>query len=246
MKSLNKPTDQYQNLGYWFLLIVVMVVAGFYETYFITFPEPSNLMIHLHFVAMCLWIVLLIVQPFLIKYKKRRLHRTLGKVSYVVVPLVLFTTFMIALNRYNIIIGERTTANLAAATKMPDWKIRLNTLADLGLAIVYFTWLAIFYTLAMVNRKRSSAHARYILAAALTVTGPTVDRFLYVNMNMPKPLGISAEFISFLLIDLILLTLLIVDYKNKKPLKPLALSLGIYAIVQVLYYLFFHSRIGLS
>lgn len=90
----------YYNLGYWFLVFIVLAFAGFYTTYFTRIFEPTPAIIHIHFVLMALWLAMLIAQPFLIKYKKLQLHRLLGKVSYILVPLVLITGFILTRNEY--------------------------------------------------------------------------------------------------------------------------------------------------
>jgi uncharacterized membrane protein len=99
---MHKSYNVYYNLGYWFLLLIVLVFAGFYPSYFSTFFEPKSSILHIHFTLMTLWVAMLITQPFLIKYKKLAIHRMLGKISYVLVPLVLASAFfMIRYSYYN-------------------------------------------------------------------------------------------------------------------------------------------------
>ncbi len=90
---MQKSYNFYYNLGYWFLLLIVLVFAGFYTSYFAVFFKPTASIIHIHFTLMVLWIAMLITQPFLIKFRKRALHKKLGKISYVLVPLVLLSDF---------------------------------------------------------------------------------------------------------------------------------------------------------
>lgn len=71
MKTTPKSYALYPNLGYWFLLIILLVFGGFYHTYFSVFFKPKAIIIHVHFGLMAAWVVMLIVQPFLIKYKKK-------------------------------------------------------------------------------------------------------------------------------------------------------------------------------
>ena len=75
---MQKVYNVYYNLGYWFLLLIVLVIAGFYTSYFTVFFQPHATIIHIHFTLMTLWIAMLITQPFLIKYKKLAIHRMLG------------------------------------------------------------------------------------------------------------------------------------------------------------------------
>src|SRR5215218_4254434 len=97
---MQKTYNLYYNLGYWFLSLILLVVVGFYTTYLTVFFEPKDLILHVHFVLMALWIAMLITQPFLIKYKKRAAHRLLGKISYVLVPLVLISAFLMIRHGY--------------------------------------------------------------------------------------------------------------------------------------------------
>src|SRR5688500_3805622 len=101
---MQRSYNIYHNLGYWFLLLIVLVFAGFYTSYFTTLFDNHPPIIHIHFTLMMLWIAMLIAQPFLIKFKKFSIHRTLGKISYVLVPLVLASAFlMIRLSYYRFI-----------------------------------------------------------------------------------------------------------------------------------------------
>jgi hypothetical protein len=95
-----KSYDVYRNLGYWFLLLIALVFAGFYTTYFSVFLQPKASIIHVHFTLMALWIAMLITQPFLIKYSKLAIHRMLGKTSYVLVPLALVSSFLMVRYSY--------------------------------------------------------------------------------------------------------------------------------------------------
>src|SRR5665213_750883 len=89
----------YNNLGYWFLLFIPLVFIGFYPTYFAIILKPMPSIFHVHFILMSIWVLMVIVQPFLIKFKKIAWHRRVGKLSYVVVPLAIFSGYLMM--RYN-------------------------------------------------------------------------------------------------------------------------------------------------
>ncbi len=76
-----------------------------------------------------------------------------------------------------------------------------------------------------------------MLATALTLTGPTVDRILGIHFRIETIGGISSFFISFLIIDIVLASLLYLDYKNKRETKTLWTCLVVYAVGQLLYYI---------
>ena len=226
----------YNNLGYWFLSFIVLVAAGFYYSYFSVFFAPRPVIIHIHFTLMALWIVMLITQPFLIKYKKRKLHRLIGRISYVLVPLLLIFTFLTIRGEYYRHLDEFHQQVQQGLKAYTDTEI-LKLAADAPIGFFYFIWFALFYILAIKNRRRSSVHARYMLATALTLLGPTVDRILGINFGIEKIAGIISSYIvSFLLADMVLAILLYQDYRNNKPIKTLSTCLVIYITGQVLYF----------
>lgn len=234
---MQKSYNIYQNLGYWFLLLIVLVIGGFYSSYFTKLFDDHPPIIHIHFILMMLWIAMLIAQPFMIKFKKLSIHRTLGKVSYVLVPLVLVSAFlMIRLSYYRVIAVAKASA-LQTLNELTNLQI-LQQAADIqAIAFFYFLWFLIFYILAVVNRRRSSVHARYMVATALTLLGPTVDRIMFFVFNLEfLPGGISSMWVSFILIDMVLGFLLIKDYKNNRPTKTLWVCLLIYIPGQILHF----------
>jgi len=233
---MHKKGFQYHNLGYWFLLFIVLAAAGFYTTYFTRLAEPMPALIHLHFVLMALWLMMLIAQPFLIKYKKLSWHRLLGKASYLLVPLLLVTAFLLIRNEYyrNLSGLHQEVVN---GTKHYTEREMLKIAAATPIGLIYFIWFLVFYWLAIKNRRRSPKHARYMLATALTLTGPTVDRIAGIHFHINSIAGISSYIISFLLIDLVLASLLYFDYRNKKETATLWICLLIYTIGQILYFL---------
>ena len=74
----------YKNTGYIFIILLVIIFFGFFKTYFGLFPhfnERTTPIVHFHVFVLTLWVVLLIVQPLLIRYKKFRAHRLLGRLT---------------------------------------------------------------------------------------------------------------------------------------------------------------------
>ncbi|MEO5997731.1 MAG: hypothetical protein ABIN89_13410, partial [Chitinophagaceae bacterium] len=77
---MQKSFNLYHNLGFWFLSLIVLLFTGFYTSYFSVFFQPKAGLIHVHFTLEVLWMAMLITQPFLIKYKQRAIHKTVGKI----------------------------------------------------------------------------------------------------------------------------------------------------------------------
>ena len=180
----------YKYLGYFFLLLIPLTIAGFYKTYIVQFPnfkENITYFIHIHAFIATVWIGILILQPFLIVNKKFALHRKVGKISYVVFPLLILS-FLPQMIR---------TANSANPKNL------FFSLADC-------TLLIIFYSLAVYYKKISSKHMRYMIATTLVFLGPTVGRIGPILLGWSE---MVTQNVQYLIIYLILISLLLYDKK---------------------------------
>lgn len=193
-----------------------MVFFGFYKTYFIQFPTFNNVKhngIHVHAAIAIVWVSLIIVQPFLIVNKKITWHRKLGKLSYIIFPLLMLSFIPMVIN-----------------------KLYSDTPKDAFFAIGDGTLLVLFYSLAIYYRKKSTVHMRYMIAAALVLFGPTVGRIL------PNLLGfgdIATQNIQFAIIQSILIALVLFDLKNKRKYFPYLIAIAGWCIHQFVFYCLF-------
>jgi hypothetical protein len=232
---MQKTYDLYRKgIAYWYLLLIPLIGWGFYQSYFVSLFVPRPSVIHIHFVLMMIWAVMLITQPLLVRYKKLVIHRTIGKISYVVMPLLLMTGFLLIrfvyyreLNNLNLQVSGHTLSSPAALQKAAD---------SVRIILFYLFWLGFFYFNAALSRRTTSVHARYMVAASLTMIGPTLER-IFFSFGIESFFGtIPIEGLSYLLQDLILAGLLIYDYKNKKTTRTLWICLLVYMVGQFLYF----------
>ena len=158
----------YRTSSYLFIAVLLMVFAGFYKTYFGLFPDFEGITtaLHSHAVIVLVWMGILIVQPFLIRGKKLELHRLIGKLSYVVMPLVVLSTGWIMRLAF---IRNTPTAPGAIDTQ-------LIGIADL-------TFFVSFYLLAVYYRHKISYHARYMAMTVLPFMNPSLGR-----LGIPGPI----------------------------------------------------------
>lgn len=76
-----------------------------------------------------------------------------------------------------------------------------------------------------------------MVASALTLLGPTVDRIFLFGFGLQFfPGAIPIETAAFFIADFILALLLYKDYKNGRPTKTLIICLAIFIIGQALYF----------
>jgi len=92
----------YKNIGYYFLILVIFVAMGFYYPYFSLFPTFPSVtgIVHVHTIILLLWVFIMIAQPLLIRYKKYKTHKIIGKATYVIVPLLILTCVAVMHQQY--------------------------------------------------------------------------------------------------------------------------------------------------
>ena len=203
----------YKYLGYFLILLIPLTFAGFYKTYFEPFPnfgENIDVYIHIHAVIASLWIAILIVQPFLIVNKKIALHRSVGKLSYVVFPLLIISFIPRIIKTIN----------------SGDIQFLFFPLAD-GFLLVTFYVLAIYY------KKKTAKHMRYMIAAALVLMGPTFGR---IGPNLLGWSELSTQNVEYGIIYSVLISLILYDLKNKRKFQPYLVAMVGFVIHQSVYY----------
>tara|TARA_R110002167_G_scaffold270508_10_gene477043 strand:- start:887 stop:1522 length:636 start_codon:yes stop_codon:yes gene_type:complete len=207
---------QYRNIGFLFLLFIPLTFFGFYKTYFILTPEfqgTVDIYDHVHGATASVWLALLIAQPLLIRFGNFRLHRLLGRISYVVFPFLILSFIPQAIKSYE-------------SGGFPY--------------IVHFTFdvilLLIFYTLAIRNIKDVTIHMRYMIAITLIFIGPTLGRILYhwFDLGQITGNGITYGGVNFLLVGLIFW-----DKANNRNYQPFVVALVCFAVYMIALFIAF-------
>jgi hypothetical protein len=204
---------QYNLLGYIILALIPLTFAGFYASYIGQIPhfsEKIRLAHHFHAAISSLWIVMLITQPLLIRYNKLQAHRLIGKLSYFLFALLIFS-FLPLIHADSIL---------------------LFPIADMSMLILFFT-------LAVINRKDTQKHMRYMIAFALVFMDPTLGRTIF---RMAGSLGyntIAVHHITLGIISSIILALIFFDKANKRNYTPYIVSLSCFLVYQIAFYVIY-------
>jgi hypothetical protein len=85
----------FDKAGYFILILIPIIILAFWPTYFsIIFSDiiTPSFYSHFHGIMTLIWVSLLIVQPILIRRKRLKTHRLLGKISYFVGPVIIHQT----------------------------------------------------------------------------------------------------------------------------------------------------------
>jgi hypothetical protein len=163
---------KFKNLEYFAIGLLILVVAGFWPTYFSKFFDGSanfNTYFHLHAITAALWIVMLFIQPLLIRLRQLKWHRLVGKASYILVPFLFISIVLLTHSRNNSL-NERAAYLLWISFK----------------DIIIFSF---GFGVAIIGRKDVQLHARGMIVTGLTLISPTVVRIMVNLLEIDRPLG---------------------------------------------------------
>lgn len=202
---------EYRNIGFIFLLFIPLTFLGFYKTYFVLLLEFEGTVdsyTHIHAFIASLWITLLIVQPLLIRSKKFRMHRTIGKISYVVFIALILSFIPQMIKEYG------------------KGLFPLNASFDIAL-------LMLFYFLAIKHKKAVAIHMRYMIAIALIFIGPTLGRIIFFLLEFEH---LGSLQIPYLIVIATILGLIFWDRKNGRNYKPYVVAIAVFSIYLISLY----------
>lgn len=182
----------FNNVWYYAVGLLVISILGFWPSYFSKFLNGTadfGFYFHFHLAMALLWIGLLIVQPVLIKKRKLEIHRQLGKLSFIALPLLIVSVIL-----------------LKHSITTPDHIKGLG--ASLWFVIKHTIILVTMFTIAMRYRHHMQIHARAMIATGIEFLEPGLGRFM-INIVLPEPdflfgLGISAALMYLLMIYMII------------------------------------------
>ncbi|MEZ4902493.1 MAG: hypothetical protein R2822_12450 [Spirosomataceae bacterium] len=206
----------FQKSYLYFLGFFLLMTFGFWLTYFTKLLEQENYRMHTHGISLILWCVMLVTQAYLIRIKNKALHKQIGKSSYLIVPLVVFTTLDL--------LKFRIDKSQALGT------LDFFFIALVINALIAFLWL---YGLAIYYKKEATIHARFMVCTIFPMFTPITDRIISIHFPNILPYFPTIEgtpivpLAGFLLADLMLISLCIWDWQSHKRWNVFALALFI-------------------
>ena len=199
----------------------IIVHIGFYLTYIKHFPEFTGFrwLHHIHGSLMGSWVLLLVVQPLLIHKHKYVAHRFIGRLTYLIAPLMVVTMVLVA--RLNYLKGIVDSSSQEVFSRQSiTW-----------MQIFLFTF---FYSLAIYYRKDTQKHLRFMIATAIVMIGPAMSRIIFtywgdarLPYNVIIPLCIKTAIAA---------SLWMVDVTKKLNWKPYAIVLSAFILADIAYY----------
>ncbi len=152
-----------RNVHAYFALLVPATLLGFWKTYFAilnNLPDAITPAIHVHAVLMLLWLAMLIAQAWFIRTNRFRPHQWVGRMSYVLAPVIIWAGLIVLHEVLNRTPGGVTTE--AAQINVLAFGQMLAFGATWGLAIAY--------------RRQTPLHVRFIISTAFAIATGIVFR----------------------------------------------------------------------
>jgi hypothetical protein len=210
----------YRNIGYFLLALLPIFVAGFWVPYFSEIPqfEPSiTVPVHLHALLLFAWIVLLVVQPVAIRIGAFSLHRVLGRVSYVLMPLIVVSAVAMIYKEYQEHLAGGMRSGAAQAAEF--------------LSASQLVLLGIFYCSAILRIKRRdvAAHMRYMICIALVLLPAGLARTFGYWFDVRQSLS---QTYCLMVIDLCLICLIRFDRNRHLAARPYIHALAAYVVIE--------------
>lgn len=193
--TINRSKPFYGRAWLYFLLAMAVIIAGFFPSFFskLTVTDPLH---HVHGLTATAWLTLLVVQPFLYSRGMMRLHRSLGKLSFVLVPLLVIGGILMV----QIMVRRRA--------EYPPLEVYRLSFID-AVSLVFFV---AFFFQAIYYRKRIELHARYMAATVILLVPPGLTRLLFRFPGIDNfTIGLN---LTFFLIEATLLLLLLDDRRR--------------------------------
>lgn len=170
-KTIEHPGKYPVFIFYTVFGLVIFSLWGFNKSYFQFFPQFINVdwAIHFHVITIFCWFVMLVTQAILAKNGKLKLHSSIGKISYFLVPVIL--------------VGIILATNFG--------QLRQKNPELLGATFFDGTMFLLFYILAIANKKNRTSHAQYMMLSAIPFMNPALGRAVHFGFSL------ALEFLIF-------------------------------------------------
>ncbi len=209
-----KRSLQFENSGYYFIVLLALAIAGFWPSYFSKFFEGTggfNLYFHVHAFLAILWIFMLIAQPILIRRREFAFHKRIGKLSYILVPLIFISIILLA---HSTLKGPIENVGFELWVPFKDLLI-----------------FAIGYGIAIKYRNTMAIHARGMIIAGIVLIEPAFARLVLYVFFPDAGFDPSGYLIAISLVYILLTGLIIVERNQKVGRWVFPLALGLYLFV---------------
>jgi len=210
----------YRNLGYVLLVLLPIFIAGFWIPYLSEIPRfdaSITAAVHIHAVLLFSFLLLLIVQPLLIRHGAFSTHRILGKMSNILIPFVLIFSVAMLFKDYREHLSDGATVAFARKAEFLSSAQLLLFGTLYGLAI------------ASIRRREVPTHMRYMICIVLVLLPAGLARTLGYWFGVRQSMS---QTICLALIDAVLAALIVFDKRRQLPARPYISVLLVYVAIE--------------
>lgn len=211
----------YRHASKWFLVAMIVIAAGFFRSFFLRLSD-TDLSHHFHGITATLWLLLLIIQPYLYSKGKISLHKKIGKSAYVLAPLI--------------VIGGLIMMHTMLQSEIPGEPLTIYKLAFLD--TFYIIQFIFFFVLAIRHARNTQLHARYMAGTVLLLIPPGLARLLFY-VPAVNSFAISLN-ITYIILEIVLVILLIDDKRSGRIYPPYIISV-VCCVLQHIGFNFIHQ-----
>ena len=179
----------YRAAPFFFVALLAAAIPAFWPSYLFPKKYEADWHVHLHGIAMFLWMLMLVVQSTLARVGSLPAHRALGKTSFVLVPVIVASTLLLAHYRM------RSGLNR---------ELLYFFCVQLALLVQFLA----AYLFAIGNRRMPQVHMRFMACTALALIDPILARIVYGQFGIEPPM---LQLITYGVVDAILVALIVHD-----------------------------------
>jgi hypothetical protein len=171
-------------IGLLSLLLIVLVLTGFWNSYFSKLPINNisiSFYFHVHAIIVSMWIVLLILQPLFIVRKNLKMHRLIGKISYAVFPLMVLSIIWVSHFSFTTAINP--------------------TPIQLFIPFKDVLLLCVMFSIGVCFKSKPMVHAKAMIATGIICMEPALIRTVMLFMEptlMAYPITITIIYMTIL------------------------------------------------
>jgi hypothetical protein len=213
----------YRNVGYVLACLLPIFIVGFWIPYFSQIPhfdESITAAVHIHALLLFSFLVLLIVQPLAIRYNAFSTHRTLGKLTNVLIPFALVFSVLMLWKEYHEHLSAGATIGAARNAEF------LSAVQLLLFGALYGV------ALAAIRQRDIATHMRCMICIALVVLPAGLARIFGYWLNVRQS---WSQAICLVVIDVSLLALILFDIRRRSSFRVYAVVLSVYTVIEALW-----------